>query len=230
MPPKLTRSLALGLPGFIALAALGRVFLGPNELSPYDAFLACCLPAFCGLIALLWRSAARHIAAEVQRVAATDALTGLLGGSQLRGVLEAELDRSKRMKRGLALLIIDIDYFGLYNRKYGFKEGDQVLKTFASEILKHTRRYDSCFRFGHDEFILILPETNKTNARLIAERLRDAFANRFEGELSLSMGLTLFEENGTADAETLLTHLSNALAEARRQGGNRCRSYIERGY
>lgn len=229
MPPKLTRGLYLGTLGFIALAALGRALLGPSELSSYDAFLGLCLTAFCGILILIWKKAARHVAAELERVSATDPLTGLLCGNQVRHVLDAELDRSKRMKRPLALLLIDIDYFGVYNRKYGFTLGDEVLISFAADLTKNTRRYDSCFRFGHDEFILILPETNKPSARLIAERLRDAFANRFEGDLSLSMGLTLIDENQDSDPETLLRQLSSALAEARRQGGNRCRSYIERG-
>lgn len=229
MHPKLTRGLYIGILGFCALTLLGRVLLGPAEVSIYDAFQGLTLLALCFFFAFIWHEAKRHQENELARVSSTDSLTGLFCGTHLLHVLEAELDRAKRMKRPLSLLLIDIDYFAGYNRKYGFKQGDAVLLSIGADIAKHTRRYDTGFRYGHDEFVLILPETQKPQAKQIAERLRDAFANRWEGDLSLSMGLTILAEDETANAETLLRQATTALAEARRQGGNRCRSYIERG-
>ena len=102
-----------------------------------------------------------------------------------------------------------------------------VLSYMGQLIRSSTRKYDSGFRFGNDEFALIFPETDKSQARIVAERLRERFFNQFNGELGLSIGITELDDGDNVDR--IVRKAEAAMQEARRNGGNRTRAYIERG-
>jgi len=161
---------------------------------------------------------------ELRKLAVTDPLTGLLNRRYLSNRLEEELLRSERHGRFLSLLMVDIDGFKGYNDTFGHPIGDKALKATAESILRCVRSVDIAFRYGGDEFVIILPETGKTLAVSIAERLRSDVA---EIELppggltlTISIGIASYPEDGKI-SDLLLENVDKALYFAKNRGGNR---------
>jgi len=161
---------------------------------------------------------------ELRKLAMTDSLTGLPNRRCLRDRLEEELLRSQRYGRLLTLLMVDIDGFKGYNDTFGHPIGDKALKAIAESILLSVRSVDIASRYGGDEFIIILPETGKTLAVSIAERLRNDVAELelLPGGLTLttSIGIASYPEDGKI-SELLLENVDKALYLAKNRGGNR---------
>ncbi|MCP4106494.1 MAG: diguanylate cyclase [Desulfobacteraceae bacterium] len=111
---------------------------------------------------------------ELQRLAITDSLTKLFNSRHFYNQLETETKRSGRYNRPLALLLIDIDFFKNYNDTYGHIEGDKVLARFGRIVLSCLRKSDSAYRYGGEEFTVILPETNGIEAMHVARRIKSA--------------------------------------------------------
>lgn len=107
----------------------------------------------------------------------TDPLTGLFNSRHMRELLPVEIDRAIRYGRPLALLALDCDNFKAVNDKHGHLGGDRVLQTLANAIHQCLRRSDSAFRYGGEEFVVLLPEADGQAAMAIAERLRSMFAS-----------------------------------------------------
>ncbi|MDP2881845.1 MAG: diguanylate cyclase [Azonexus sp.] len=106
----------------------------------------------------------------------TDSLTGLYNSRYLRERLPGELERATRYGRPLSLLVLDCDNFKSINDCYGHLEGDKVLQNLAEVIRQCLRRSDSAYRYGGEEFVVLLPETDSLSAMALAERLRSLFA------------------------------------------------------
>lgn len=106
----------------------------------------------------------------------TDSLTGLYNSRHLHEVLQAEIERSNRYGRALSLLAMDADNFKAVNDTFGHHVGDQVLHSLADIITDSLRRTDSGFRYGGEEFLVVLPETGEHAAAALAERIRLRFA------------------------------------------------------
>jgi len=176
---------------------------------------------------LIWSKVWRWNQSEIERVGSTDPQTHLLNSSQFLSVLEGEIDRSRRKGYVLSLLYMDIDYFSRYNQTYGMNKGNAVLDQMGHLLKSNTRKYDYCFRFGNDEFACILPETDKVQARIVAERVRELFYSTYAGDLALSVGLVSLAEGD--DTSRLFRKSEAAMIEARRDGGNRIRAYVDRG-
>lgn len=179
------------------------------------------------LLMVFWKTVKKAHEYETQKAVSQDDLTGLATTGHFFKVLGAEIDRSRRRSYNLSTLLLDIDYFHRYNQVHGIKDGNRVLKTLGTIIKKSTRKYDSGFRFGNDEFAIILPETDRIQAKMISERLRESFANSFGGDLGLSIGVASFDKED--DVDRMLQKSQAAMEDARRGGGNRTRAYIERG-
>jgi len=115
---------------------------------------------------------------ELEELSYKDGLTGVANRRRFDALMEVEWANAQRNKQPLSLVMLDIDYFKQYNDHYGHLEGDQCLK-LAARLLGSaaTRARDFVARFGGDEFVLVLPETDEPAARKIAERCRDLFAN-----------------------------------------------------
>jgi len=182
---------------------------------------------FDGLLFYFWRQTAKAYREEIKEASATDPLSELYNAHHFFKTLDAEADRSKRREHSLSILFMDIDYFHRYNQQHGLEAGNKVLRFVGELIRNSTRKYDSGFRFGNDEFSLLLPETDRIQARMIGERIRESFFNHFGGELGLSVGAAMFEEGDTVDK--IVRKAQMAMQEARRSGGNRVRSFIDRG-
>lgn len=167
-----------------------------------------------------------RIEAELCRLATTDALTGILNRRSFMTNSSIEVNRSKRHKRPLSVLMLDIDNFKRVNDTYGHPVGDEAIKAMATTCAKTIRANDILSRLGGEEFAILLPETDLSNAIAMAERLRAAIADiRIPteiGELSFTSSIGVAELTEVDPSiETLLSHADAALYEAKRSGRNR---------
>ncbi len=171
----------------------------------------------------------RSARSRYERLASTDALTGLANRRRFDEVLEAEWKRAGRMNSPLALIMLDIDYFKAFNDTYGHPAGDRCLQQVArtlSDLLK--RPTDIVARYGGEEFVALLPSTDTTGAIALAETLRESIADLQIGHAASSLG-RLTASLGVATAvpapgerpDVLVTCADAALYEAKRGGRNR---------
>ncbi len=171
------------------------------------------------------------------RSSTVDPLTGLLNRQEIYRQVSNELRRVKRYKQRnygpFSLLFIDLDNFKYYNETFGSDLGDQLLKHFGDLLRKVLRDVDTVGRFGSDEFLILLPETNVAGAQVVARRILDELKNRdyFLKEiniylrkrasipqnkyLSCSIGITEYNNTTGLDLEELIAVTDNALHEAK---------------
>jgi len=144
----------------------------------------------------------RRLYRELEQVAVTDALTGLSNRRSFDQALEREVARAQRYLRPLCLLLIDIDNFKLYNDKHGHLRGDALLREFAQLLRTNLRSSDMVARFGGDEFVVILPETDAVVSRSVVEKLGKEVnaALASEDGIGISIGKASFEPDMTASA------------------------------
>lgn len=163
---------------------------------------------------------------ELERLATTDALTGLANRHSLLAHIDQELARFQRSRQPGALLMLDLDHFKRVNDRYGHAAGDAVLEHFAALIRTHLRRIDFAGRLGGEEFVIVLVDTPAHGARVFAERLcRTVAANplpRDDGPLhyTVSIGVAMFEPSDRG-SHTLLARADAALYRAKQNGRNR---------
>jgi diguanylate cyclase (GGDEF)-like protein len=148
---------------------------------------------------------------KLKDLAYIDYLTGVLNRRALIDRLGQEMKRSKREFKPLSIILLDIDAFKEINDTYGHITGDQVLKAFARSIKESLRTYDILGRFGGDEFLICLPDTDFDSAIDIAERIRKNIA-KIEVQkgdvvikLSSSAGITYYDHNSIEDLDTLIS-------------------------
>ena len=157
---------------------------------------------------------------EVRRLSVTDDLTGLYNHRHFFKTLEAELVRLKRQRTSLSLMMVDLDHFKSYNDRYGHLEGDKVLKN-VGEIVKHSIRHnvDSGYRYGGDEFAVLLIGASMDQAMTIAERIRSSIENTEFQNITVSIGLSEYRD--PLDLEGFVKSADDALYTAKHAGGNR---------
>ncbi len=149
----------------------------------------------------------RDLRKELNRLSITDSLTGLFNQRHFYMRLREEIVRSTRQKHSLALILLDLDDFKRYNDTLGHIAGDEALRQVGKAILKSIREgVDSGYRYGGDEFAIILIDSDLSIAQEIGKRVR--FALRESGELRASLGYAVYGENmnvtdfvGLADAD-----------------------------
>lgn len=128
---------------------------------------------------------------ELARLAQTDELTKLLNRRSLMNQLSLEVERTKRYEHPLSLMMIDLDYFKTVNDTHGHPAGDSVLVEFAAILSKVCRATDQIGRYGGEEFLVILPETDIKEAESLAERIRiKTMHYKFCSSQSLNLNLT----------------------------------------
>jgi len=159
---------------------------------------------------------------ELRAQAIRDPLTGLYNRRYLAEMLEREWERAKRYGHPFALLIMDIDNFKLINDRFGHLRGDEVLKGVAQLICRTVRETDLLFRYGGDEFLIILPEMNGS-AQCVATRLRRAFARWCAEEgldelkIGLSTGVGIWDPSVEKSVDQLLREADEAMYRAKRK-------------
>ncbi len=162
---------------------------------------------------------------EVQSLALMDPLTGLQNWRSLFELGKIEFSRSYRMKRPFACMMLDLDHFKKVNDNYGHLVGDQVLQEFAGRCKCSVRDVDLIGRYGGEEFLVFLPETDSQTAIQIAERLRAAVAEKSimvsgkEINITVSIGVSGKDEN-TLGMETLIARADQAMYIAKHKGRN----------
>jgi len=167
--------------------------------------------------------------AQLWEMAVNDSLTGLHVRRYFMVRFQEEVSRTERYEKTLSVVMADLDYFKVVNDTFGHTAGDQVLKAVGEYLHGSIRDVDCVGRYGGEEFVLLLPETDKAAAKGLAERLRNGIADMKVGTLpnvTISMGIATFPEDGR-DADALLLRADAALYEAKKRGRNRVIGYID---
>jgi diguanylate cyclase (GGDEF)-like protein len=215
----------------LATAAFAAVLLVDPNFSSYGPDDALRLSIGLGatwLLAFVAIAYAGHQRRAMQRVidlSRTDPLTALFNRSQLFLTLEQEVSRTRRSDRGFCVLMIDLDGLKAINDSAGHLRGDEVLRALGAVIQGSIRAVDSAYRYGGDEFVVLLPETDIVGAFVVAEKIR-AGAEDFgmtqagtESLTSVSIGLVSHPEDGTG-AEELMAAADRAMYQAKKLGKN----------
>jgi diguanylate cyclase (GGDEF)-like protein len=164
---------------------------------------------------------------SLYEMAITDELTKLYIRRFFNLKLESEFRRAKRYAHQLTLAICDLDYFKKVNDTFGHQAGDLVLQTVANMLKVHVREIDIPARFGGEEFVVILPETNGEGGWCFGERFREAVAGSNAAELpcqiTISVGIATYPDDADS-IQTLIAKADSALYEAKHKGRNQvCR-------
>jgi len=164
---------------------------------------------------------------ELKRISITDSLTGLLNRRYFHERLLEEVERTRRHQLPVSLIMMDLDDFKSFNDRYGHQGGDEILRFFSHSIRKYIRAIDVPCRYGGEEFTVILPQTSKEDAGIIAHRLcrgiaeKEILHRKFSayGTLAVSVGLATFPEDAKTPDE-LIRNADRALYRAKVQGKN----------
>ena len=199
-----------------------------KNLAPFSADDLQLLTSFANLASLMIeRSLVLEQSVKFEQLSVTDSLTGLYNRRFLKSRLEEELNRSIRQGLNLTVLFIDLDFFKSYNDVCGHIAGDLALKKTADIIKASVRDMDVVARYGGEEFCAVLPGTSKSEAMIVAERIREEIElEKFPGEsdipprrITASLGVASFPEDGRSYEE--LVHASDvALYQAKANGRN----------
>ena len=165
---------------------------------------------------------------NMKKKAESDSLTGLVNHGKFQGILDEEFRRARRYKGNLSLIFMDIDNFKEYNDTLGHQAGDRVLVKIADILNKNARKLDIAARYGGEEFAIILPQTNKSEAKKVAERIRKAVAkDKFEykgkawpAALTVSIGVAAYSAT-VKSKEVLIKKADKALYRAKKTGKNK---------
>jgi two-component system cell cycle response regulator len=161
-------------------------------------------------------------------MAITDALTGLFNRRYMESHLASLLEQASARGKPLAVLVLDIDYFKSINDSHGHDAGDDVLREFALRIKRSIRGIDLACRFGGEEFVVVMPETDIAVAAMVAERLRRRIAaepfaiNAGGNSIPVTISIGIAALRGAEDnAASVLKRADQALYRAKRDGRNR---------
>ena len=158
----------------------------------------------------------------------TDSLTSLWNHGYFQSRLQEEVSLAQKNKQNLSIIMADLDNFKVYNDTLGHQEGDQILIQIAQILNNSVRKQDTIYRYGGEEFAILLLQTNKQEACVVAEKIRmsveqngfrkqEIFPNR---KLTISLGIAAYPDDA-ASKDSLLEHADKALYSAKHQGKNR---------
>lgn len=165
--------------------------------------------------------------ARLERLAVTDGLTGVFNHRRFQEQLQAEILRSERHQRPMGVLMVDVDFFKKVNDAMGHPAGDELLRQLAEVLSRDLRQTDLIARYGGEEFAVLLPETTKSEAMQVAERMRIAVETQINdgktpwpAKVTVSIGVGTFPEDGSS-GEQVVVAADQAMYVAKRQGRNR---------
>lgn len=161
----------------------------------------------------------------LEHLSKSDPLTGVYNRRFIIETLEMEFERAKRYSLKFSMILMDIDNFKYVNDRYGHLVGDKTLKELARILREELRRQDVLGRYGGDEFVIVLPETESSGAMMVGERCRKAI---YEGvvlnsdyHLTVSMGISSFPNPKIITLDDMIRLADSALYEAKSRGKNR---------
>ncbi len=221
----LPRSLAVAIAAGVAVVGAGLSgesggFLALNVLTHFMIY------GYAALLTGNWERERRRLM-QMSRI---DELTGLHNLRALREQLPVWLGPAVRTKRSMAILMVDVDGFKGVNDRLGHTTGNELLKEIASLLRFSVRVGDEPFRFGGDEFVLLLSDADGPGATVVASRIQDMYATMGQTlrgtdvTIALSIGVALFPQDGTTP-EALLARADEALYQGKRAGGGRVTRY-----
>ncbi len=168
---------------------------------------------------------------RLEHLANTDPLTGIVNRRRFYHLAKAELERARCLHLPLSLIMFDLDHFKVINDTYGHMAGDEVLVEIARRVGEHVRREDILARFGGEEFVVLLPETNRPLAQITAERLRQRIGSSpiqvavAALSITISLGVAFFPGLEALSLEKMLDYADRALYQAKESGRNRVMCY-----
>jgi len=203
-------------PGYLALYRER----GQSPFSDQDVRLATLLAAWAALALENLRLADR-----VEKLAITDDLTQVYNYRFLKTALKREIRRASRFGQEMSLVMLDVDNLKAYNDRHGHLRGSHLLKRIAQLLSQNLRSFDLIAKYGGDEFTLILPQTSREGALVVAERTRTAveeteFPLAPRGAITISLGVATFPSDAT-DGMGLIRVADLALYRAKQSGRNR---------
>jgi len=168
---------------------------------------------------------------KLQKLAITDGLTKLHNSRSFYSQIEVEVDRFNRYKHPLSLLLLDIDHFKHYNDTYGHLEGDKVLVRISQIIRSCLRKLDTAYRYGGEEFTVILPETTCEEAQNVAERIRNAVkAEKFdpetEGDIIITISIGVTQYSPEEELSAFIQRADKAMYSSKQNGRNKVTAII----
>ncbi|HYL40053.1 MAG TPA: GGDEF domain-containing protein [Candidatus Binatus sp.] len=208
--------------GYVLAASLGGVSPTTIELVALSVNLTG-LFLLAGIGSVVGREQRRSRDAAL-RLSAMDTLTGLYNRTYFFAALEREIARSERSGRGFCLVMLDLDDLKTVNDRHGHHAGDEFLRSVAETVRSGIRRIDVAARYGGDEFVALLPETDPTGGWVLAEKIRIGVAEGtiagVDGSQTVSVGVVSYPTDGrTADA--LMISADRAMYVSKRGGKNR---------
>lgn len=172
------------------------------------------------------RSERKIILEELKRLAITDDLTKLYNARHFYQRLKDEINRCRRYQTPLSLLLLDIDYFKKYNDNYGHLEGNKVLNALGSTIQTCLRSMDTAYRYGGEEFTVLLPQTTSDEAVTVAKRIKKSVAKLpFKpkddkiAHITVSIGVAEYRHGDTSEA--FVKQADQAMYASKENGRNR---------
>lgn len=169
--------------------------------------------------------ALRESEQRYRELSITDGLTGLYNSRHFFDQIQVEMERAQRYLHPLSLLLLDVDNFKLFNDTYGHLEGDRVLSGLAQVIRDSVRHADTAYRYGGEEFVALLPETDSEEAVRVAERLRASFEKKVfspsggeQVSMTISIGVSQLQPGD--DARALVRRADAGTYAAKLQGKN----------
>lgn len=225
----LSRAQAFLQIAWIAVTYLAVLAIGPSngELAQRWMMTVGTLMVLGTFVSFL-RHRVENLITRLSDAAQTDPLTGLMNRRGFHELFGIELERARRSRRPLSLLVADLDHFKRVNDRLGHPGGDRVLKRFSQTLKREKRRIDSAARLGGEEFALILPDTDDHGAYIIADRLRRAIREAFADQrmdLTISFGVATYPRHGDSE-EVLLSAADQALYVAKELGRDRVALYM----
>ena len=223
----LSHPLLQGLAGLIASLQRGKqqeeavneVMLGDETYELHISYVQVALLIRIYVLVVTQRKRSEE---EIHILATTDSLTGIANRREFARILASEMDRAKRYVTPLSLVMFDLDYFKRVNDTFGHDTGDYVLQAVTKIVKNNIRAVDLVARWGGEEFMLLMPQTDMRGAEIAANKLRLAIAQyHFDkvGNLTVSFGVVVFEPQD--DLNSLLKRVDDALYSAKEKGRNR---------
>ena len=208
------------LPLVISNRVIGALIVASRKPEAYNSRQITLLEQLASQIAMPIENACLY--ARTEHLARVDSLTGLLNRRSLDEILSNEIGRHSRYGGSFSLIILDLDLFKSFNDTFGHLAGDELLRQIGAIMKNTVREADQAFRYGGDEFAILLPQTSPDAALKVAERIRQQTFATVEIEskpISISLGVASWPADGLSPEEVLAS-ADAALYQAKKSGGN----------
>ncbi len=211
----------MSIPIKLGKKVIGVINVSDKNLDPNAIFDELDLKILCAIsreVAVALENAKLY--KELEYLSNVDPITYLYNYRHFVKALDLEIGRVKRYQGPLSIMMIDIDDFKRYNDRFGHLQGDLLLRRLADILKSNLRTIDTLSRYGGDEFVVILPETNLAQAKLVAEKLRNRVEEAyFKDKVTISIGVAEYQDH--FDRFELTVKADRAMYEAKKAGKKR---------